>query len=145
MKVHCYALELFCPSRATASSRCSNCTRTNCCYFCLWLFEMSIIVHSDNLTYHESCRQIARAALRIGDLDSAKSYLDLARGEKGTCNLDDRILQLQVASKSGFLSSSSPHPLCNCRLAYYLERPYQFSTLLSSAIQWPCTVYAHTT
>jgi len=52
---------------------------------------------------HEIRRQIAKASLRMGDLETAKSYvqyLDQAAG-KGKRLLDDKILHLQVAAKGG--------------------------------------------
>ena len=52
---------------------------------------------------NEIRRQIAKASLRIGDLETAKSYvqyLDQAAG-KGKRLLDDKILHLQVAAKDG--------------------------------------------
>ena len=47
-------------------------------------------------------RQIAKAAVKMGDLETASSYLQCL-GQHGTENIHDKILQLQVAAKSGNL------------------------------------------
>jgi hypothetical protein len=52
---------------------------------------------------NEIRRQIAKASLRMGDLETANSYLQLIdhAATKGKRSLDDKILHLQVAAKGG--------------------------------------------
>jgi hypothetical protein len=52
---------------------------------------------------NEIRRQIAKASLRMGDLETANSYLQLVDqgATKGKRSLDDKILHLQVAAKGG--------------------------------------------
>jgi len=56
---------------------------------------------SDTLCRNQEIRrQIAKAALKLGDLETASSYLHCL-GQHGPENIHDKILQLQVAAKSG--------------------------------------------